>query len=178
MHGFSTIVPFPWQRGHGCENAKRPCESETTPRPAHCGQTTGDVPGSAPVPWQTEHAPSDLDGDAHLHALERVLEGDANARLEIVAARRAAALRRGARAAEHPAEEIAEVAEVELLEARRRLRRRRRPETPARPRRRTCRTCSALLGVGEQVVGGLHLLELLLGPVVARVPVRVVLARE
>ena len=37
---------------------------------------------------------------------------------------------------------------------------------------------AALLGVGEQVVGGLDLLELLLRTVVARVSVRVVFARE
>ena len=35
-----------------------------------------------------------------------------------------------------------------------------------------------LLGIGQRVVGGLHLLELLLGPLVAGVAVRVVLARQ
>src|SRR5207247_8594305 len=50
LHGFSMIVPFPRQRGHGCDRANRPWLSETTPRPLHSGQITGDVPGSAPVP--------------------------------------------------------------------------------------------------------------------------------
>ena len=69
------------------------------------------------MPWQTEQTRLDLDGDAHLHALEGVLEGDADARLEVVAACRLPAPPRRA-AAEHAAEEIAEVPEVELLEAR------------------------------------------------------------
>ena len=116
MQGFSTIVPFPWQRGHGCENAKSPCESETTPRPPHCGQTTGEVPGSAPVPWQTEHTVSASTGT-------RTCTPSSESSNEIRTCvsrssprvgRRARALRRAA--AEHAAEEVAQVAEVELLE--------------------------------------------------------------
>ena len=102
-----------------------------------------------------------------------------HARLEVVSPRRPASLAPAGAAAEHAAEEIAQVAEVELLETN---------ATgasapvcsgespPARGAERV--VGAALLGVGEQVVGGLDLLELLLGAVVARVPVRVVLARK
>ncbi len=120
-----------------------------------------------------------LDGDAHLHALEGVLEGDAHTRLEVVSPRRPASLAPAGAAAEHAAEEIAQVAEVELLEANATG-----ASAPVRsgeppPARGAERVVgAALLGVGEQVVGGLDLLELLLGTVVARVSVRVVLARE
>src|SRR4029450_6786186 len=55
-------VPLPWQRGHGREKAKKPSSSETTPRPRHSGQICGAVPGSAPVPWQTEHVVSSSTG--------------------------------------------------------------------------------------------------------------------
>ena len=41
-------MPFPRQRGHGCESAKKPWLSATTPRPPHCGQTFGAGPGFAP----------------------------------------------------------------------------------------------------------------------------------
>ena len=50
LHGLSMIVPLPRQRGHGWENANRPCESDTTPRPPHWGHVIGALPGSAPVP--------------------------------------------------------------------------------------------------------------------------------
>ncbi len=55
-HGCSITVPLPRQRGHGCDSANRPCDSEMTPRPLHSGQMTGAVPGSAPVPPHFEHA--------------------------------------------------------------------------------------------------------------------------
>src|SRR5262249_29927181 len=55
-HGFSMTVPLPRQRGHGSDRANSPWLSETTPRPLHTGQMTGDVPGSAPVPPQTRQA--------------------------------------------------------------------------------------------------------------------------
>ncbi len=81
-----------------------------------------------------------------------------------------------------PAEDVAEVAteiaEVELLEAHA-------AEVRPRAAREAARAGLAervvrlpLLGVREDVVGALHLLEALLGAVVAGVPVRVVLARE
>src|SRR3954453_34748 len=55
-HGFSITVPLPRQRGHGCESANRPCDSETTPRPLHSGPMRGAVPGSAPAPPHWEQA--------------------------------------------------------------------------------------------------------------------------
>src|SRR5215212_9342067 len=55
-HGFSTTVPFPRQRGQGSESANSPWLSAITPRPLHCGQMIGDVPGSAPVPPHSRHA--------------------------------------------------------------------------------------------------------------------------
>ena len=48
-------MPFPPQRGQGCESANGPWFCETTPRPLHSGQSVGLVPGSAPEPWQAEH---------------------------------------------------------------------------------------------------------------------------
>src|SRR4029453_14386019 len=50
------------QRGQGVESAKRPWLSDTTPRPRHSGQIFGLVPGSAPLPWQAEHAVSSSTG--------------------------------------------------------------------------------------------------------------------
>src|SRR5688572_17818810 len=60
-----------------------------------------------------------LDGDAHLDALQRVLERDAHVRLEVVAAQRLPPARTAGSpaAAEHPPEEVAQVPEVELLKA-------------------------------------------------------------
>src|SRR3954447_9041092 len=55
LHGCSMTVPLPRQRGHGCESANKPCDSDLTPRPLHSGQMIGAVPGCAPVPphsWQ------------------------------------------------------------------------------------------------------------------------------
>src|SRR6187200_2072653 len=61
-HGSSITVPLPRHRGHGCESANSPCDSETTPRPLHSGQMRGDVPGLAPDPWHSEHAVSSSTG--------------------------------------------------------------------------------------------------------------------
>ena len=52
------IVPFPRQRGHGCDSEKRPWLSDRTPRPRHSGQITGEVPGFAPEPPHSAHAVS------------------------------------------------------------------------------------------------------------------------
>jgi hypothetical protein len=60
--GSSITVPLPRQRGHGCESAKKPWLSETTPRPLHCGQIRGAVPGFAPEPPQVWHAVSTSTG--------------------------------------------------------------------------------------------------------------------
>ena len=166
MHGFSTIVPFPWQRGHGWENAKRPWESETTPRPAHCGQTTGEVPGSAPGSVADGAHAVHLDGDPHLHALQRVLERDADTRLQVVAARRPTSFARRSPPPNMPPKRS--------LRFPRSNSSKRGPAgaagacagetSPARSPERVVRP--SLLGIGEDVVGGLDLLELLLGPVV------------
>src|SRR5204863_1042324 len=61
-HGFSITVPLPRHRGHGCDSAKKPWLSETTPRPRHSGQTTGAVPGCAPEPPHSRHAVSSWTG--------------------------------------------------------------------------------------------------------------------
>ena len=54
-HGDSTIEPLPPQREHGCVIEKKPWPCDSTPRPWQTGQTTGDVPGLAPVPWHVSH---------------------------------------------------------------------------------------------------------------------------
>ena len=107
-----------------------------------------------------------------LEALERVLERDPHLDLDVrpalAALRAAAAAAAAASAAEEPAEDVAEVevAEVDV----------------GRPRPAVGRAegvvLLALLGIGEDVVGLLDLLEPLLGLGIARVVVRVVLAGE
>jgi hypothetical protein len=54
--GSSMIVPDPWQREQGWEIEKIPWLSASTPVPLQTGQTFGEVPGLAPVPWQVGQA--------------------------------------------------------------------------------------------------------------------------
>ena len=53
-HGVSTILPSPRQRGQALTLTIWPSivwrTLRTSPRPSHCGQVTGSVPGLAPVP--------------------------------------------------------------------------------------------------------------------------------
>ena len=152
--------------------------SETTPRPPHVGQTTGAVPGSAPVPWQTEQAVSTSTGtrtctpSSESSNEMRTRVSRSFPRIGCLLARAPAA------PAEHPAEDVAEVAEVELLEAHAA---RSGPAPPGKPRAPASPYVSYAFrfsGVREHVVRALHLLEALLGAVVAGVAIRVVLARE
>ena len=55
-HGFSITVPEPPQRSHGRVIENSPWPWDSTPRPWQTGQTTGWVPGSAPVPRQVGQA--------------------------------------------------------------------------------------------------------------------------
>ena len=48
-------VPVPPQRPQGWLRAKKPWLWLTTPRPWHCGQVVGAVPGAAPLPPQVSH---------------------------------------------------------------------------------------------------------------------------
>src|SRR5205085_6455033 len=118
----------------------------------------------------------DLDRDLGLDAAQRVLEREVDHRLEVGSAHPALGARPRAAAApaaaEEPAEQVAEIADVEV-EARAAE-----PAGPRHPIRAEGVVLLPLLRVGEEVVGVLHLLEPLLGGVVARVPVRVVLAGE
>ncbi len=57
-HGSSTTTPAPPQARHGEENEKKPWFSSITPRPPHCEQTFGWVPGLAPLPLQVLHCAS------------------------------------------------------------------------------------------------------------------------
>ena len=117
----------------------------------------------------------DLHRNADLNTRERVLEGDPNARLEIGAALgprstgTLASTEEGAKAAE----DVRQVAQVDVLEAHAA-----RPEAPCGAVRPEAVVRLSLLRVGEDVVGGLHVLEPLLRGRVARVAVRVQLARE
>src|SRR3954451_3134479 len=54
-HGSSITVPAPLQRVHGRVIENRPWPWDSTPRPWHTGQTTGEVPGRAPVPRHVVH---------------------------------------------------------------------------------------------------------------------------
>src|SRR5580765_2177175 len=46
------IDPLPPQLVHGSEKANDPWLRVTRPEPWHTGQSRGDVPGLAPIPWQ------------------------------------------------------------------------------------------------------------------------------
>jgi hypothetical protein len=48
--GLSITSPRPPQRGHGWLMEKKPWLSVSIPLPPHVGQTTGEVPGFAPLP--------------------------------------------------------------------------------------------------------------------------------
>src|SRR4029078_4125360 len=118
----------------------------------------------------------DLHRDRRLHALERVVEREPHLDLEIASALTTLLLLLGPpRAAEQPAEDVAQVAEVGEIEA---------VEVdaagtgPAPVGGAEAVVLLPLLRVGEYVVGALDLLEALLRRGVARVRVRVVLARE
>ena len=119
----------------------------------------------------------DLDRHPHLRAREGVLEGQPHARLEVGAALGLGPRPPAAAAAEDAAELPEQVGEVDVLvgEAAR----------PGTTRPGAARAVGAegvellaLLGVGEQVVGALDLLEPLLGRGVTLVGVGMVLARE
>src|SRR3954451_13515796 len=49
-------VPEPPQREHGRVIENTPWPWASTPRPLQTGQTLGEVPGRAPLPWQVVHA--------------------------------------------------------------------------------------------------------------------------
>ena len=118
------------------------------------------------------------DGERDLRALDRLLEGDRDLGLEVAAALGAGAARAGApraAAAAAAAEEVGEdVARSEPAS---------KPPAPPPPGPPPANDAAAvvllaLVGVAEDVVGRRDLLEALLGLLVARVAVRVVLARE
>ena len=47
----------PPHSGHGWEIEKSPWLWASMPVPSHRGQTRGEVPGFAPLPWQVGHGP-------------------------------------------------------------------------------------------------------------------------
>ena len=120
----------------------------------------------------------DLDGHADLHALERVLERDADARLEVGAPLGLRSPRPLAAPEERAevAEQVGEVAEIDVLGSGRR------PDRTRPAARGRCRAEAvvrlALLGVREDVVGGLDVLEPLLRGRVVRIAVGMELAGE
>ena len=118
------------------------------------------------------------DRDLRLHPLQRVLEGEVDDDFEVVAAARLRPLSaaRAASPAEDAAEQVAEVPEipqVEVLEVDVAS-----AEAAASVRGAEGVVLLPLLGIREQVVRALNLLEPLLGGRVAGVAVRVVRARE
>src|SRR5205823_6543743 len=104
----------------------------------------------------------DLDGNLGLDTLQRVLEGQVDGRLDVGAPQTplAAATRAAPpAAAEQPPEDVAEVPDVEVgTEV---------DVAPAEPARTAVGAEGVvllpLLGIGEEVVGGLDVLEALLG---------------
>ncbi len=176
-HGCSITVPLPRQRGHGCDSANSPWLSAFTPRPLHSGQITGVVPGSAPVP---PHWPQAVVSSTGTFASTPCSESSNDRCTSAsMSAPRCGCARPAPRPPRPPAEEAAEqVGEIADVEA---------AEVDVRPARRTADAAVrraegvvllALLRVGQHVVRVLHLLEALLGVLVARVRVGVVLARE
>src|SRR5581483_11447900 len=144
--------------------------------------------GDRPRPGLRAGAAADVAGrlrlDRHPHgdALERVVEREAHARLEVGAAlrprpRRAAAAAAAEDAAQ-PAEQVGQVAEVDVLDANV-LEAAEGPGAGAADASGAeAVVLLALLRVGEQVVRRLDVLEPLLRLLVAGVAVRVVLARK
>src|SRR4051794_11227403 len=55
-HGDPTTAPRPFPGGRPRLNERGLWLPPPAPRPPHVGQTTGDVPGAAPLPWQVWHA--------------------------------------------------------------------------------------------------------------------------
>src|SRR5581483_11834520 len=122
-----------------------------------------------------------LDRHLHVGARERVLERELHVDLDVRAAHGLAPRTRTAgasttAAAEDPAEEVAEIADVEVAEVEVDVLAARTADASVRRAEAVVRL--ALLVVREHVVGGLHFLELLLRSCIARISVRVVLARE
>ena len=178
LHGVSTITPFPRQRGHGWESAKSPWLSEITPRPVAVGARARRRARARPRAAADVAGRLDLDGNAHLDALEGVVERDADARLEIGAAL-------GTRAA--PARWPRPKNEPKLPSRSERSPRstfsKRAPPGPkpcGPPRARLAEAVVRLplLVIGEHVVGGLDVLEPLLRRRVVRVAVGMELAGE
>src|SRR5262249_51179614 len=58
LHLSLTIAPRPPHCGQTCEKENGPWSTSTSPVPPHVGHVSGDVPGLAPVPWQTWHTAS------------------------------------------------------------------------------------------------------------------------
>ena len=161
-HGVSTILPSPWQRGQALTLTIWPSivwrTLRTSPRPSHCGQVIGSVPGFAPLPAQVSQRAEDRELDLLLGAVDRLLERDPEVVAEVRAGLRAAAPRRPAppRAAEERVEDVAEAAEA--LEPGARPPRRRRPARPEHV------VALAALRVGQDLVRLVDLLEPLLRP--------------
>ena len=172
-HGFSITVPAPPQRSHGRVMEKRPWPWDSTPRPWQTGQTTGVVPGSAPVPRQVGQRRVRGHGDGHLRALHRLLEGERDGGLEVAPALRGGlgAVGLAAARAEDPGQDVREGAEVGRRGPAAGAARGAAGEEPAAV------VALALLGVREHVVGLGDLLEALLRAGLL-VLVRVVAARE
>ena len=110
-------MPFPRQRGHGCESANRPWLSALTPRPWHSGHRIGAVPGLAPEPPHSRQAVSSSTGIVVCDALQGVLEREPHLDLDVAATLAALLLLLAPAGAEEPAEDVAEIAEVAEVEA-------------------------------------------------------------
>ena len=176
-HGSSMIVPLPRQRGHGDESANRPCDSAIDPAAAALRTDDRRRPRLRARAAADVAARLEAHRERRLDALERVLERQGDLDLDVRAPLAARLPGRPAAhaAAEQPAEQVAEVAELAEVE---RDALAARAEAHTAVRRAVVVVGLALLRVGEDVVGGLQLLEALLRLLVARVLVRVVLPGE
>src|SRR5439155_16060999 len=116
----------------------------------------------------------ELDRNLGLDPAQRVVEREVDLYLQVAPAPTPLLLLRPPAAAEEPAEDVAEVAEISEVEPL--VGEAAGPGPPVLGAEAI--VLLPLLGVGEHVVGGLHLLEALLRSWVARVCVRVVLAGE
>ena len=165
------IWPDPLHCGHGCVIEKNPWLSESTPRPLQRGHVVGVVPGLAPVPLQVLQV--DCFGTVTVTSVPPIASSKPS-ETSVSRSRPRAGCWPGPPRPRNMVEKMSPMSPTKSPPARRAA-----AAAAAEAGEAAAGVVlTALLGVGERVVGLLDLLEALLGRVVARVRVGMVLARE